>query len=82
MTENALFRRQGDVYLPGENAGGPWSPDFLHGGAPAGRRGPSRGPFLVRSPTARGRRIRAGRRGGTGRGRATGVTTGGARAQA
>ncbi|MEO1903359.1 MAG: thioesterase family protein [Alcanivorax sp.] len=36
MTENALFRREGDVYLPGENAGGPWSPDFLHGGAPAG----------------------------------------------
>lgn len=36
MSENALFRRDGDLYLPGEDAGGPWSPDFLHGGPPCG----------------------------------------------
>mgnify|MGYP003109933263 CR=1 FL=1 len=32
----ALFRREGDLYYPSENAQGPWSPDYLHGGSPAG----------------------------------------------
>lgn len=32
----ALFRRDGDFYVPTENAGGPWSPDYLHGGPPTG----------------------------------------------
>ncbi|HCE38671.1 thioesterase family protein [Alloalcanivorax profundimaris] len=32
----ALFRRDGDRYHPSENAQGPWSPDYLHGGSPAG----------------------------------------------
>ena len=32
----ALFRHEGDLYHPTENAQGPWSPDYLHGGSPAG----------------------------------------------
>ena len=31
----AVFVQDGDVYLPTENAGGPWDPNALHGGAPA-----------------------------------------------
>lgn len=31
-----LFARDGDTYVPAETAGGPWSPEFLHGGPPTG----------------------------------------------
>lgn len=31
-----LFVRDGDVFIPTECAGGPWSPNFLHGGSPTG----------------------------------------------
>lgn len=31
----ALFIPDGDLFVPTELAGGPWSPDALHGGAPA-----------------------------------------------
>lgn len=31
-----LFVRDGDLFMPSESAGGPWSPDFLHGGPPTG----------------------------------------------
>lgn len=27
----ALFLRDGEAYVPTENASGPWSPDYLHG---------------------------------------------------
>lgn len=33
---DALFRRDGDLLVPTELAGGPWAPGFLHGGSPAG----------------------------------------------
>jgi hypothetical protein len=33
---DALFLRDGDTYLPTELAGGPWNPQHLHGGPPAG----------------------------------------------
>ncbi len=29
---DALFRRDGDLYVPTDFARGPWSPDALHGG--------------------------------------------------
>ena len=32
---DAIYRRDGDVYLPNEWAGGPWSPLHQHGGAVA-----------------------------------------------
>lgn len=32
----ALFLREGEAYVPTENASGPWSPDYLHGGPPTG----------------------------------------------
>ncbi len=35
MTD-ALFIRDGDLFLPTQAAGGPWSPKHLHGGAPMG----------------------------------------------
>jgi hypothetical protein len=31
----AVFIQDGDTYVPTENAGGPWDPNALHGGAPA-----------------------------------------------
>ncbi len=31
-----LFHHEGDIYRPTPSAGGPWSPDFLHGGPPVG----------------------------------------------
>lgn len=33
---SALFIRDGQFFLPTEAAGGPWSPQYLHGGSPAG----------------------------------------------
>ncbi len=33
---NALFRREGDHFIPGELAASPWGPGVLHGGPPAG----------------------------------------------
>ncbi|MBA1148002.1 thioesterase family protein [Ectothiorhodospiraceae bacterium WFHF3C12] len=33
---SALFLHQDDHYVPTEAAGGPWSPDLLHGGPPTG----------------------------------------------
>ena len=57
-----------------------WGVVWARRGEVEGRREPPRGPFLVRSsPTARGRLMVAGRRGGTGRGRGTAVMIGGAR---
>ncbi len=35
MTE-AIFVREGDTYVPTDNAIGPWNPGTLHGGPPAG----------------------------------------------
>lgn len=35
VPEDAVFRRDGPVYVPGELARGPWSPGHQHGGAPA-----------------------------------------------
>lgn len=33
---DALFQRDGDVYMPSEKAAGPWGPSMLHGGSTAG----------------------------------------------
>ncbi|WP_157933796.1 thioesterase family protein [Alloalcanivorax mobilis] len=33
---SALFIREGQLFLPTQAAGGPWSPEYLHGGSPAG----------------------------------------------
>jgi hypothetical protein len=35
VSNDAIYRREGEVYLPGEWAGGPWSARHQHGGAAA-----------------------------------------------
>lgn len=36
MTDGAIFRREGELFVPGPDACGPWSPDLMHGGPPFG----------------------------------------------
>jgi Thioesterase-like superfamily len=35
LSDEPVFRRDGDRYVPSEHARGPWDPDAQHGGAPA-----------------------------------------------